>query len=155
MSASEPANMIIEIQTTRFGTRSVSAQEVIEFPHGLVGLPGNRYVLLQERAGALFYWLQSLSEPALALPLIDPRLVRPDYSLTLTASDRQALGLESAEEAAVYATVSARPEPNETTVNLRAPILIIAGRGFQVVTDGPDSDLRVPLARLAAAEAAA
>jgi flagellar assembly factor FliW len=155
MSVTEPANTSIEIETTRFGMRSVGADEVIEFPHGLVGLPGNRYVLLQERAGALFSWLQSLSEPALALPLIDPRLVRPDYSLVLTAGDREALGLKRAEEAAVYATVSARPEPNETTVNLRAPILIIAGRGFQVVTDGPDSDLRVPLARLAAAETAA
>ena len=147
--------MSIEIQTTRFGARSVAEGDVIDFPIGLVGLPGNRYVLLSERADALFSWLQSLADPALALPLIDPRLVRPDYSLELTAADREVLGLASVEEAKVYVAVTARPDPHETTVNLRAPILVIGQRGFQVVTNGPDEDLRVPLLGRTKAEAAA
>lgn len=147
--------MSIEIQTTRFGRRTVAEQDVIEFPNGLVGLPGNRYVLLQERADALLSWLQSLADPALALPLIDPRLVRPDYSLALTSADRDALGLQSADDARVYVTVAARPDPRETTANLRAPILIVGCRGFQVIAEGPESDLRVPLLREAPAGAAA
>ncbi len=48
-------------------------------------------------------------------------------------------------------TVRATPNPLETTANLRAPLVIHEGRGFQVLNEAEGAELQAPLFELAAA----
>ncbi len=62
-----------------------------------------------------------------------PELFFPDFELDLPADELAAIGLEDVSTADVYVTVRATPNPLETTANLRAPLVIHGGRGYQVL----------------------
>jgi flagellar assembly factor FliW len=140
--------MPVTFQSVRFGTVEISEQEVIEFPSGLVGLGGHRYALLDRNPGTDFRWLHCVEDPALALPVVPPHAFFPDFRLELDEEDREPIGIEDPAQATVYVTVRATPNPLETTANLRAPLVIHEGRGFQVINAAPDAPLQAPLFEL-------
>ena len=45
----------------------------------------------------------------------------------------------------MYVTVRAADAMEDFTANLRAPILLVDGRGYQVINQVPDSPVRIPL----------
>ena len=57
--------------------------------------------------------------------------------------------------AEVYVTVRAAEVLEDFTVNLRAPILVSKGRGFQVINEADPAPVRAPLFVAATAEQAA
>jgi flagellar assembly factor FliW len=145
--------MPIAFESVRFGPVEVADQEVIEFPNGLIGLGGRRYALLDRNPGTGFRWLHCVEDPALALPVVPPQLFFPDFTLELSEEERAAVGLAEVSEADVYVTVRAMPNPLETTANLRAPLLVHDGRGFQVLNAAEGAELQAPLFEPAGAEA--
>ncbi|WP_249009155.1 flagellar assembly protein FliW [Conexibacter sp. DBS9H8] len=138
------------IATTRFGSVEVPAGDLIHFPEGLVGLPGNEYGLIGAERGP-FTWLQSLTEPEIALPLTDPRRFFPNFTLDISESEGHRLSLEPGETTEIFVTVRATAVATDCTANLRAPILVRgpAGSGprsaHQVLNQAPGAALRVPL----------
>lgn len=141
--------MPIAFDSVRFGPVEVSEQEVIEFPNGLIGLGGRRYALLDRNPGTGFLWLHCVEDPALALPVVPPQLFFADFALVVSDDEREAIGFDLA-EADVYVTVRAMPNPLETTANLRAPLVIGDGVGFQVLNEAEGAELQAPLFELAA-----
>jgi len=130
------------IDSTRFGRIEVAPDSAIAFPNGLAGLDSRSFTLIARAQDDAFVWLHSLEDPALALPLADPRRF---FS---------AFALEPAPPAgaAVYVTVRASERIEQFTANLRAPIVIADGIGQQVINEAPGAELRAPLfAELAAA----
>ena len=144
--------MPITFQSVRFGTIEVPQDSVIEFPLGLIGLGGLRYVLLDRNPGTGFLWLHSVDEPALALPVVNPRQFFPDFVLQIADADAERTGLSDISQAALYVTVRATPDPLDITANLRAPLVISSGRGYQVINTHTDAPLQAPLFMLAAKE---
>lgn len=145
--------MSVTIESVRFGTIELPDDALVEFPLGLIGLPGSRYALFEHGSGSDFRWLHSAEDPALALPLLDARAALPSFALTVGAEERERIGVNDLSEAKVYVTVRAAPDPTETTVNLRAPVVIWEGKGHQVINTAPGADLQAPLL-VAGAEAA-
>ncbi len=141
--------MSITFQSVRFGTVEVHEQEVLEFPQGLIGLGGQGYAILDRNPGSGFFWLHSLEDGALALPIVRPYLFFPDFVLEMSAGDRELTGIEDPEEAQIYVTVRAAPDPMDTTANLRAPILVHDGKGFQVLNEHEPAPLQAHLFELA------
>jgi flagellar assembly factor FliW len=137
--------MSVTFESVRFGTIEISEEEVIEFPRGLVGLGGLNYTLLNRNPGTDFRWLHCVEDPALALPVVPPERFFPDFTLELSDEDRAEAGIEDLSRASVYVTVRADPNPFEITANLRAPLVILAGRGFQLINAAPDAPLQAPL----------
>jgi flagellar assembly factor FliW len=137
--------MSVTFESVRFGTVEISDEEVIEFPRGLVGLGGLSYTLLNRNPGTDFRWLHCVEDPALALPVVPPQRFFPDFALQLSDEDLAEAGIEDLSQAAVYVTVRADPNPFEITANLRAPLVILAGRGFQLINTSPDALLQAPL----------
>jgi flagellar assembly factor FliW len=133
------------IASTRFGAFDVADENILEFPLGLIGLGGLRYTLLDPNPGSGFHWLHSLEDPALALPVVDPRRFFESFALQLTDEDRARIGAEDLVAAALYVTVRAAPDPADTLVNLRAPLVVWERRGHQVLNTAPGAELRVPL----------
>lgn len=141
------------IESVRFGTVELTDEALVEFPLGLIGLPGNGYAFLDVNPASGIRWLHSTEDPALALPVIDPRLALPGFELTVSAEEQERIGLQDLAQAQVYVTVRASPDPAQTTVNLRAPLVIWQGRGHQVINSAPGAELRAPLFAAAAGEA--
>jgi flagellar assembly factor FliW len=140
-----PATDTTTIESSRFGTLEVAPEQVIEFPHGLIGLEGSRYTLLDRNPGSGILWLHSLDRPDLALPVVDPRPFFPAFELSLSEEDRERIGAPDPAAAQLYVTLRAAPDPAAVVVNLRAPLLIHEGRGHQVLNTAPGAELQAPL----------
>jgi len=130
------------IDSTRFGRIEVAQDGAIEFPHGLAGLASTRFTLVARAQDDAFLWLHSLEDPALALPVVDPRRFFADFALEPAPPAG----------AAIYVTVRASERLEDFTANLRAPLVVVDGIGEQVINDAPGAELRAALfAELAAA----
>jgi len=143
--------MSVTFQSIRFGAVEIPDDAVIEFPHGLIGLGGSRYALIDRNPGTGFLWLHSLEDPALALPVVSPHQFFASFSLEIAPEDRERTGIEDLTGANVYVTVRATPNPLDITANLRGPIVIRDGRGYQVINTSQDAPLQAPLFTLPAA----
>lgn len=131
--------------TSRFGPVDVILDTIISFPDGLIGLAGRRYALLSTDPGSPFLWLQSLEQPNLALPVTNPHQFFADFEVELEDADAEQLGLDQGAPADVYVTVTATSRVADLTVNLRAPILIRDGYGYQVMNKRPGMQVKTPL----------
>jgi flagellar assembly factor FliW len=147
-----PPTLAITIDSARFGTLTVEPADVLELPQGLIGLGGRRYTLLDRNPGTGFQWLHSLDDPALALPVVDPRRFFRDFALALSAEDEERVGAPDLAAAELYVTVRTAPDPADVVVNLRAPIVVWERRGYQLLNTAPGADLQVRL--FASADAA-
>jgi len=134
-----------QIQSTRFGTFEVTPESVLEFPQGLIGLGGSRWVLVAPEPDSVFLWLHSVEDPALALPVTRPWNFFPDYEVSLSDEETAALDLVDGEEPDVWVTVRAADELEAFTANLKAPILVAGGRAHQVINEAPDAPVRASL----------
>ncbi len=137
--------MSLTIDSSRFGALEIPDAHAIEFPLGLIGLGGLRYALIDRNPGSSFRWLHSLEDPGLALPVVAPREFFPGFALVLSDEDRERIGAPDLSAARVYVTVRTAPDPLDTLVNLRAPLVVWEGVGHQVLNTAPGAELRVPL----------
>lgn len=137
--------MAVVFQSARFGAVEIASEEVIEFPLGLIGLGGFRYALIDRNAGSGFLWLHEIDDPALAVPVVRPEQFFSDFALTITPEDRVRMDLEDISGARIYVTVRATPDPLDITANLRAPIVVKDGRGYQVINTHEPAPLQAPL----------
>lgn len=113
------------IQTTRFGSVTITADDVVFFPEGLLGFNElHRFVLLDDPTDEIFAWLQSCEEPGVAFPLLEPELFANNYVVHLTKSDLEALKLKSPEGTRCFSIITIPQDPTEMTANLKAPIVI-------------------------------
>jgi flagellar assembly factor FliW len=135
----------ITLESTRFGTLELPPEAVVEFPNGLIGLGGHRYALLARDEDATFIWLHSLDDPDLALPLTNPWRFFTSFEVELADEEAERLGIEEPVEPTVYVTVRAAETLEDFSANLRAPILIAHGQGYQVINQAPDAPVRAPL----------
>jgi flagellar assembly factor FliW len=135
----------LTIESSRFGRVEIDPGSVIEFPDGLIGLSGSRYALLARDPDTPFLWLQSLDDPSLALPVTNPHQFFSQFQVEVTDEDAERLGPDLTADVDVYVTVRAAEALEDFVANLRAPILIRSGRGYQVINQADGCDLRAPL----------
>jgi flagellar assembly factor FliW len=137
--------MAVSIDSTRFGRIEVQDEAVVEFPGGLIGLTGKRYALLAREENGAFQWLHSLDDPSLAIPVTNPFMFFPTYEVEISSTEAERIGVTEPEQADVYVTVRAGEQLEDFRANLRAPILITAGRGYQVINESDEAPVRAPL----------
>jgi len=136
----------VSVPSRRFGVLELPADELIEFPEGLVGLGGSRFVVVRAGEDSPFSWLQSADDPDLALPVTDPWAFFPDYQLELSDEATADAGLpEDGAGVTVLVTVRAAGELKDFAANLKAPIVVHEGRGHQVINSAAGADVRAPL----------
>jgi flagellar assembly factor FliW len=137
----------MKIESTRFGSVEIRDDAVIEFPEGIIGLPGTRYALIAQGEGAAFYWLHSVDDASVALPVTSPWLFFSDYEVQVSDDDAAGLAMRSASEATIFCVVRASERIEDFTVNLRGPIVINSEQrlGRQVINEIGSYDVRQPL----------
>jgi flagellar assembly factor FliW len=135
----------LTIESSRFGCVEIDPTSVVEFPEGLIGLGGSRYALLATQVDSPFLWLQSLEDPALALPVANPHRFFAGFAVEVAEDDAERLGLDDATAVDVYVTIRAAEKLEDFTANLKAPILVRDGEAHQVINQAPGCELRAPL----------
>lgn len=132
----------VTVESSRFGTLEIEAGAIIEFPTGLIGLGGRRWAVVTKDPNGPFSWLHSLDDPALALPVTNPWAFFADYEVELSDADSARV---EADQVTVWVTVRAGSELSDFGANLRAPIIISQGQGFQVINEARHAPVRAPL----------
>src|SRR5689334_9608196 len=109
----------MDIQTTRFGMLSLELPVVLNFPRGLLGLPGEHdFVLLRHRESSAIGWLQSVKTPALALPVVAASELAPGYPEEALENAIRRADMDENAELGVLVVLTAAAHGNMPTVNL-------------------------------------
>lgn len=149
----------MRVETRLFGPLEVEEDKVLAFPEGLYGFEGlRRFVLIETAAGAPWKWLQSLEDGDICFVVLDPLVVEPGYSPSLSEADLERVGLAREGEAALLVLAVVPEDLTRMTVNLRAPLVLnpVARRGCQVVLPDDRYAIKHPVfAALARAAASA
>ena len=115
----------MQFQTKSFGILEYDEKAVIHIQEGMLGFVKLKdYVLIESPDTDPFKILQSLDDPYVAFPMLDPRLLDSSYQCEITPEDRESLGLEELSGVLTLAVTVIPEDPTLSTVNLKAPLLI-------------------------------
>jgi flagellar assembly factor FliW len=132
-------------------TAPVAPFTVLGLTEPLAGFPGHRdYVLVAADGTGSLFWLQSVAPDGPRFLAVPAAAYFPGYAPVLPRAARVELQLEDAADADVYCLVTVPAgDIRAATANLRAPVVVHAGRGLarQVVLIDDDHPIRRPLRR--------
>lgn len=118
----------MKVTTKIFGEIEIADDKIIVFENGIIGFPElKKFALLHDgergtNAGIRF--LQSLDEPAFAMPVMDPLLVKPDYDPEVNDELLAAAGDVNENNILVLVTVTIPKDLTQMSVNLQGPFVI-------------------------------
>lgn len=141
----------MKVNTKIFGEIQIEDDKIIEFSGGIIGFPElTRFALIHDEAkgvGAGIRWLQSMQEPAFAMPVMDPLLVCPEYNPQVEDELLTELGDLDADNLLVLVTVTVPADLTGMSVNLRGPLVINSQnrKACQVIVDGEDYAVKYPV----------
>lgn len=135
------------VKTKFSGDVDLPEEKILTFDRGLIGLGDyKKYTILYdcEKEDTNISWLQSVDEPALALPVIRPWLVKEDYNPTVEDELLTSLGELTEENLVILLTMTVPSDIKEMTVNLKAPIVINADtrKGVQIIVENQDYEVK-------------
>jgi len=136
------------VKTKYFGMLEVEEKEVLKIPNGILGFPEDRDFCLVDSGDETFIiWLQSLNHVDMVLPLLEPKLFKPDYTVKLSPSECAKLELESVHAAAVFAILTIPECIESMSANLKAPLLIHLKKriGMQVILQDSHGSIEYPM----------
>ena len=139
----------MEIQTTRFGTVNVKADQMVTFPRGLVGFSkAVQFAMLPAPDNAGFYWLQAVDDADLAFLVTDPIPFFKDYDVPIREETQQDLQLADTKDGRLLVICNRVGE--WLTGNLLGPLVINTATriGVQVVLTEKKWTCRQPLIKL-------
>lgn len=140
----------MQIRTKIFGEIIIDDDKIIHFPNGIIGFPDLVDFALvhdEEKGTDSIHWLQSIQEPAFAMPVMDPLIVCPDYNPEADDELLNVLGQILPEELLVLVTVTVPKDLTKMTVNLKGPIIINAAerKALQVIVEGDEYQVKFPI----------
>ncbi len=119
-------SVVRKVKSTRFGEIRFNERDIILFPKGLLGFESlHEYVLIERESTMPFLWLQSVKNPSIAFPIVDPLYFKPDYEVRVHAGDLAGIGTVNPSNARIFVVVTIPPkEPEEISINLLGPIIV-------------------------------
>ncbi len=132
-------------KTRDFGEREIPDSKVIIFKQPIFGFESyTRFTMIfDEEIGEQIVWLQSLDEPGLCFLLFDSSTYKEFYKPEISEADEKLLG---AGEYVCWSILSLKEDFNESTVNLKSPVILntTTGVAAQVILE-QDYEVRHPV----------
>ncbi|MCM1122015.1 MAG: flagellar assembly protein FliW [Eubacterium sp.] len=140
----------MQITTKVFGEIIIDDDKIIHFPNGIIGFPDlTDFTLIhdKEKGTDSIHWLQSLQEPAFAMPVMDPLIVCPEYNPEADDELFNVLGEIKPDELLVLVTVTVPSDLTKMSVNLKGPIVINVSekRALQIIVEGDEYQVKFPI----------
>lgn len=135
----------MKIQTAYMGEIKINLQDIINFEHGLPGFENEKaFVFLPIEENSVFQILQSIQTEDLAFIITSPYAVTTNYNFDLDEAAVHALNIQNENEVAVFTIVSLKDTLAQSTVNLKAPIVLNTtnGKAKQVILDSEEFEIR-------------
>lgn len=132
------------VKTKFFGEVELDDEKILNFPNGIIGFENfKRYAILfdeEDESETRISWLQSLDEAALALPVIDPLAISPEYAPMLEDELLKPLGDPADEDLLFLLALTVPSDMTKVTANMKAPFIINAANksGVQLIVDNAD-----------------
>lgn len=135
-------------ETKYFGTIDIEDEKIIKFPMGIIGFENLKNFALiydverEERSN--ISWLQSMEEPLMVLPVINPLDIREEYNPIIEDELIDAIGNPSEDDTLILVTMSIPSDMTKVTANLRAPIIINTAtrQAMQVIVENSDYEIK-------------
>ena len=139
----------MSVNTKMFGEIEISEEKIITFEKGLIGLPDlKRFALITdaEDENAKIQWLQSLDEPEMALPIINPYEILDEYNPVVEDELLKPLGEFKEEDMMLMVTIRVPQDITQMSINLKGPIIINAAerKGCQIIVED-EMQVRFPV----------
>lgn len=139
----------MNITTKLFGEIEVDEAKLINFVSGIVGFPElKRFLLIHDsESNGNIKWLQSIEEPAFAMPVIDPLYVMESYNPEIEDELLKPLDITDETSILVLCTITVPKEIEKMSVNLMAPIIISGEtrKACQIIVDQDEYPVKYPI----------
>lgn len=138
----------MKIDTKYFGEIEIADDKIIHFDNGLMGFEEYKdFTLLYDSEAVkrpFFSWLQCVTEKGLAFPVVNPLNVIKDYNPVVEDAILEPLGELKDEDIVLLVLATIPKDVKETSVNMKAPIIINAsnGKAIQVILEKGDYEIR-------------
>jgi flagellar assembly factor FliW len=115
----------LKLETLTFGTLEFEEKSILHIQEGMLGFPHlKQYILVEDPEIHPFKWLQSIDDLYVAFPVVDPHLLEASYAGSLSLDELKAIGMDNIENLVTMAVAVIADDPAQSTINLKAPLLI-------------------------------
>jgi flagellar assembly factor FliW len=123
----------MKLLNKQFGEIEFEKEAIIKFEEGILGFEELKEYLLFSETDGYFFWLISVNEPEIIFPLFSLKLLQEEYS--------------DEEKLEPYGIVKLDKEPENISVNLKAPVFIDHNEkiGYQKIIDNENYQVNYPL----------
>lgn len=129
----------MNIESQRFGTLDINDDELLSFPSGVIGFPTEqRFALVPHHGSGYIAWLQSVTTPGLAFPIVSAHAFGEQYPDVPVSGAAREAGVDGSDDELAVMVVLCALAGQPATVNLLAPIVVNAAtrKGAQVILEG-------------------
>jgi len=136
------------VKTRHFGEVDLDESKIIYFENGILGFEDcKEYTLIYDNEDGErpdISWLQSVDEVALAIPVISPFIVRPDYNPEIEDELLKPLGELTDDNTAVFVSITVPSDIEKITANLKAPFIINSNdrKGAQIIVENSEYEVK-------------
>lgn len=141
----------MRVNTRLFGEIEIADEKIITFPNGIIGFPDmKKFTMIydeEQGTSAGIRWLQSMDEPAFAMPVMDPLVVKEDYNPEVDDEILKNIGTLTPDNTLVLVTVTVPSDLTKMSVNLQGPIIINVDerKACQVIVDTAEYPVKYPI----------
>lgn len=135
----------MKLKTAYMGEIEADATNIITFEHGIPGFENeSQFVLLPIEENSIFQLLQSVKTENLAFIITSPYAMTTNYTFDLDEATVHSLDIKNDSEVAVFVIVTLKDTLTNSTVNLKAPIILNTrnNKAKQVILDNDTYAIR-------------
>jgi flagellar assembly factor FliW len=115
----------VKVISSKFGELSIKKADIVFFEEGILGFEEYKeYCVVDPNDNTLILWMQSITNPEISFPIIEPEVFKPDYKALLLPIDIKALALEEPFKVKTYVILTIPANIEALSANLKAPIVI-------------------------------
>lgn len=135
-------------QTRLFGEITIDDDKVLEFPNGIIGIEDkHKFAIIydvEKGADTAIRWLQSMEDPYLALPVIEPFAILDEYNPIIEDALLEPIDNPKDDDIIVLLTLIISSDVTKVTANMKAPIVINSAtcKGEQIIVENPEYEAK-------------
>ncbi len=135
-------------ETKYFGTVDIEEDKILEFPNGIVGFENlKKFAIMfdiDKGEDRSISWLQSLDEPMLALPVVNPFNIMSEYNPLIEDELLKIIDSPTEEQVLVMLALNVPSDITKMTANMKAPFIINSQtrKGSQIIVENQDYEIK-------------
>ncbi|MBE5953812.1 MAG: flagellar assembly protein FliW [Lachnospiraceae bacterium] len=131
-------------ETKFFGTIDIEDDKIINFPNGIIGFENLKNFALiydsEREERSKISWLQSMEEPLMVLPVINPLDLMDNYTPTIEDELMKTIGDPADADLLIFVSLSIPSDITMMTANLKGPFIIntVDRKAMQVIVENQE-----------------